>query len=65
MENDIPKPARRPARAHVNAYIDAEKSAQLEQIKQVNAEWVIERIRRAIEAEIESMWRIFQSMGNR
>lgn len=60
---DLPKPEKKKPKAHANVYIDAEANERLETMKAVNDEWVIERIRRAVEKEIEAMWRIFKSMG--
>jgi hypothetical protein len=57
-----PPPKKRP-KAHANVYLDAEAVKRLEDMKKVNAEWAIERVRRALEKEIEAMWRLFQAMG--
>jgi hypothetical protein len=64
QDDHIPAPTSRKPRAHMNVYIDADARARLETLKVINEEWTIERIRKAVEAEIETMWRIHEAMGN-
>lgn len=57
-----PPPKRKPKR-HTNLYIGDEAAGQLEKLKTINPERIIEKIRQAVEAEIAKEFRLVQKIS--